>query len=437
MAASDEAIVLLVELVVIVAQVAHAYHAFALVLVDFHVDAPLGHARDDAFVHVSDAFAHKLYLLVLDRGAFGACGGLFHGGAMVAQFFVLVGLGGAPSGFVAGEEAVHHQVGITADGRGEMGVIVKRQAVVPDVMDGVAGFLHGAERYRLDEVLLFLARHVAEQAVERARHFGLASPRAYLVAEAGDELVQVFQLHRVGQVVDTVGEYFRLLVFGHFADVFRHGAVCQQHEFLYQLVGFFRLFEVHAQRLAFFVDFEFHFHAVEVDGACCHAPCAELLGEAVQFQYFVGIVARSGLDDGLRLFVGEAAVRLDDRVADAVILHFGVVVEGEDDRVGELFFIGAERADEVAQAFGKHRDGAVDQIYRGGALHGLLVDGAAFLHVVRHVGDMHAHFPQPRLQRADREGVVEVLGVLGVDGEGGHAAEVFTLGIVFGGDFRR
>ena len=110
---------------------------------------------------------------------------------MVAQFFVLVGLGGAPSGFVAGKEAVHHQVGITADGRGEMGVIVERQAVVPDVVDRVACLLHGAERYRFDEVLLLLARYVAQQAIERARHFGLRPARAYLVAEAGDELVQV------------------------------------------------------------------------------------------------------------------------------------------------------------------------------------------------------------------------------------------------------
>ena len=49
-----------------------------------------------------------------------------------------------------------------------------------------------------------------------------------------------------------------------------------------------------------------------------------------------------------------------------------------------------------------------------------------------YIGNVYAHFPQARLERTDREGIVEVLRVLRVDGESSDGAEIFTLGIVFG-----
>jgi len=54
---------------------------------------------------------------------------------------------------------------------------------------------------------------------------------------------------------------------------------------------------------------------------------------------------------------------------------------------------------------------------------------------VGHVGNVYAYFPKSPFQFADGEGVVEVLGILGVDGEGGHTPEVLTSGYFLGGDF--
>ena len=51
------------------------------------------------------------------------------------------------------------------------------------------------------------------------------------------------------------------------------------------------------------------------------------------------------------------------------------------------------------------------------------------------VGDVHAHLPQSAAQAADGQRVVKVLGILGVDGEGGDAAEVLAPGYFLGGDF--
>jgi len=53
---------------------------------------------------------------------------------------------------------------------------------------------------------------------------------------------------------------------------------------------------------------------------------------------------------------------------------------------------------------------------------------------VGHVGNVYAYFPQAVLQAADGEGVVKVLSVLGVDGEGRDGAEVFAAGYLFGGN---
>ncbi len=53
-----------------------------------------------------------------------------------------------------------------------------------------------------------------------------------------------------------------------------------------------------------------------------------------------------------------------------------------------------------------------------------------------HVGYVHAHLVEPVVGSAYAEGVVEVFGVLGVDGEGGHLPEVFAPCYLLGGDGR-
>ena len=50
---------------------------------------------------------------------------------------------------------------------------------------------------------------------------------------------------------------------------------------------------------------------------------------------------------------------------------------------------------------------------------------------------MHAHFPQAVVQWSYRQGIIKVLGILGVDGECGDIPEVFPLLIVLFGDFAR
>ena len=107
----------------------------------------------------------------------------------------------------------------------------------------------------------------------------------------------------------------------------------------------------------------------------------------------------------------------------AVTLHVSLVVHLEDDAIGQLLLVGAQRTDEVTQALRQHRDGAVYQIHTGGTLRRLFVDDGAFLDVMAHVGNMYTHLPE-LAHLADTECIVEVLGVLRVDGTGPDVAHI-------------
>ena len=64
------------------------------------------------------------------------------------------------------EETVNHHVGVTADGRGEVGIVVEGQSVVTDVVGGVYSLSHGADGEGGEKVFLAFALDVDEHAIE-------------------------------------------------------------------------------------------------------------------------------------------------------------------------------------------------------------------------------------------------------------------------------
>ena len=258
--------------------------------------------------------------------------------------------------------------------------------------------------------------------------------------------------------MDTVGKHLRLSAFGHFGHHFRHTAVGQEHELLHQLVGILGHLDIGGHGVSLLVHFKPHLGTVETDGAVLEPLFAEQLGQAVERDEFGGIFPLRGSTFGqrfgvfarqcqvlgrslavalqclLHLFVGEAAVGADDGVRQVPVEHFAFGVHRENGGIGELLLIGAERADEVAEPFGQHGDGAIHEIDAGGPFLRLAVNDVALFHIVAHVGNVNAHFPQPLAEGADGERVVEVLGIVRVDGKGGHGAEVLPPGYLIGSD---
>ena len=76
-------------------------------------------------------------------------------------------------------------------------------------------------------------------------------------------------------------------------------------------------------------------------------------------------------------------------------------------------------------------DGAVDKVDAGAAGVGFAVDGGAGFNIVGYIGDVYAHLHVAVGQRLEREGIVVVLCIFGVDGESGDGAEVLSAFIIF------
>ena len=94
-----------------------------------------------------------------------------------------------------------------------------------NVVRGITCFLHGTDGYGFNKILFLLALNIVQQMVDGFGYIRFGSAGAQFIAEAGDELCQVIQLFRVREVVNTIGEYFRLFAFGHTSYFFCHSAV--------------------------------------------------------------------------------------------------------------------------------------------------------------------------------------------------------------------
>ena len=138
-----------------------------MVLVNLRIDAEALDAGDVCIVAFTDVIAHELHHLVLDGIAFRILCNEFHVRAMLAQLLIMLLVGRPSALLITGYQAVDHRVGIAADRRGEVGVIVKGQPEVSDVVRGVLRFHHRTERDHLYHFRLTLALYLVHQLVQR------------------------------------------------------------------------------------------------------------------------------------------------------------------------------------------------------------------------------------------------------------------------------
>ena len=125
----------------------------------------------------------------------------------------------------------------------------------------------------------------------------------------------------------------------------------------------------------------------------------------------------------------------------SVVAHLAPGVELEEHALGQAVLAFDEAADLAREGVWQHRHDGLGEVDRGAAQIGLLVEGRAFPHVVRHVGDMHGEAPVPVGKAIEADGIVVVAGRLGVHGDRRPAAKVGPPPDVLGphllGDVRR
>ena len=328
-----------------------------------------------------------------------------------------------------------------------MRIAIEAKAVVTDMRRGVACLSHRADSEHRQHILLGLTLDISEQRIEALSDDGASALDLELVAEATHVVGETSELFLIGSLVDTVDEG-RLtatpqakgradILASRLGYTLGDRAVRQQHEFLNELVSGLTLLDIYREGLALFVQLEADFGAVKGDTPDLEATCTELLREAMERQDSLCMVALPRLDDLLRLLIGEAALATDDGAGDTCRAELRVFVQREDTAVGILILVGAERAEEVAQALGEHRYRTVHEVDTGSTLVGLIIDETTRLDIVADVGDMHPDFIAPFRKRAEGEGVVEVLRITRVDGAGQHPTEVLTLCELLFGDLGR
>ncbi len=133
----------------------------------------------------------------------------------------------------------------------------------------------------------------------------------------------------------------------------------------------------------------------------------------------------------LGLFVAVSCVAVYHTLAKPCFQHLCFFVQFHQHTEAQLVLVGTQRTHPVAQFLGEHGYCAVNQIDTGAPFIGFAVYGCAGFHIVRHIGDMHSHLVVAVSHPSERQGVVIILCVCGVDGECSHLAEVFPAFHVF------
>ncbi|MCY1418457.1 hypothetical protein D9M71_340180 [compost metagenome] len=147
----------------------------------------------------------------------------------------------------------------------------------------------------------------------------------------------------------------------------------------------------------------------------------QLLGQAL------GLDAVRRLQVLADLGIGEPRMRVDHRLVELVAGHLAGLGQVHLADHGQAIHLRVQRAETIGEDFRQHRDDPLGEVHRVAAFGRFLIQRRTDLDVVGDVGDGHVQFPATALARLGIDRVVEVAGVLAVDGDEGQGAQVDAL----------
>ena len=137
------------------------------------------------------------------------------------------------------------------------------------------------------------------------------------------------------------------------------------------------------------------------------------------------VAERPAVEGRVHLAVGQAPLRADQRAREARLPHLAVAVDDHLDRDRRPVDAGAQAAEVGRQARGQHRVDRPGHVDRAAAPRRLAVEGAARRRTNRATSAMWTHRRHaPPALGGDGQGVVVVLGALGVDRDDALVAQV-------------
>ncbi len=409
----DEEVVVVIE----VADVQLAFHA----VVQRDIQPAGHHTRHVAHERLALVLLCPLALVVLGQVALGFGGGALAVGGVLAhrgqsalelRHFTVSGLEVACQYLL--QRAVNDEVGVTANRRGEVQILVEGKAEVTEVLARVLRLLHGAQQQRIDHAFAVGAAYLLEHRLIRLRgRFaaweGEAQPpnrardlleflegRFFVDAEEGRDfaLQQIVGDHLVGEEHQVLNHPAR-------------GFLADGDEF-------------HAPVL---VHVHLDLAQLEVQRTVAQPLLAQLGGDfqqQVEVAFEVpGVFGQrgGGLAVRLHLVVGQPRLGVDDAGREFHVQNVAFRRQFHQRGHRQAVLIRHQAAHAVAEVFGQHRQHPPRQVDRGGAGVSFAVQRGAFLHVVAHVGDVDTDHEVSFGRGLNVNGVVKVLGVAPVYGE--------------------
>ena len=308
------------------------------------------------------------------------------------------------------EHAVHDEVGIAPDRRGEMRIRITSKRIVAIELCRVDCSLHRAEHERRHERRLTpttarfenLVDHLRIASYERIRIDRL-EPGEFL--QHGHKSIEALARWLLVHTVDTREPSI--------PQEACHRFVCSDHCLFDELscVGALPQLVVEAN---------LGFNRIEVDATRGLASSHALFGEGRELQHtlinLIGNLARVAIDTFLSFVVSEPSARPNERWIDVDTCDATICVEHHVDCHGTSRFMRAQRANVVRQRFRQHRHDAVDEIHTRCTPASVQIDRRGPWHVVPHIGNVHAE-PPFSIDAIDGHGVIVITRICWIDRE--------------------
>ncbi len=279
-----------------------------------------------------------------------------------------------------------------------------------------------------------------------AARFGLAGfcgRRDFAMANGDFPLMQVFDAERIPE---SPGEFFKLENFAGirllvdavegvkaaFEKVMCHGAVGGEHELFNDAMGDVALAAADINHVLLRVEFDDGLGKIEIDRAIFVAAGVEELSETFHGAEMVVHVSvtlahfRIAVEHLVDVAVGHALGRTDhagnhdgsEGASGGIKMH-----DGAHD---EALFARIERAHAIRKSFGKHGNGAIDEINGIAAEAGFAIERGFGSDVVGYVGNVNLQEPAAIVATFDVDGIVEIARRFTVDGDDGEFAKIFS-----------
>ena len=323
------------------------------------------------------------------------------------------------------QQAMHNKVGITADWRGKVRVVLRRQTEVTDVIRLINCLLHGTQRYRSYQSFLRTAGDFLHSLLNILRlRFFLRYKFNIKVCQQLSELLHLFLAWNIMHTVDK-----RPVLVKH---MLRNGFVGCQHELLDNRLRIAVNALHNLNRVQLFVQNYLLLRQIKVHSTAARTLVMQNLAQNIHTrnhrQNVLILVAHFlvACQNCTHNIVAQAVTYIDNRRENLVAEHLAHFVDMHLAGHGKTVLAGIQAADAVRQTLRQHRQHAVYKINACAALSCFLIQHAVFRNIIADIRNINTKQVFVIVNLLYINCIVQVLGILAIDGYDSALTQVAT-----------